>query len=270
MIRILKKDDTYRREQDFAELFFWNCTKITTQDPLWTWKANLIQRYCIILVSSGAVDITISKKHVTRLESGSVLVVAPNTPIFAQERGTSSTLWMITFSCDDFIFFDFQNRYLQTKVSSVAISLFYQLNSHIVHESKPYYYYESLLLLIIDEIKCHIIAEPEKRTIYDNVCKYISEHISEELNVQKISDAMKYNKDYLSRIVRECGDSNLQQLIIEEKIETAKNLLRMTNYSCEKIALHIGIPTGNKFVKFFKYHTSEAPSAYRNKYQISL
>lgn len=270
MIKILKKDATYRREQDFSDLSFWNCTKITTQDPKWTWKGTMIQRYCIILVSDGNIELTIGKKDIVNLKSGAVAVIVPNTPISAIEKSTSSTFLMITFSCDDFIFFDLHKKYIQTQVSSDTVSLFYQLSSYIIHSSKPYYYYESMLIMILDEIKQHIIAEPEKHIIYNRVCKYISTHIGEDLTVTKISKAMEYHPDYLSRIIRESYNTNIQQLIIEERLETAKNLLRMTNFSCEKIALHIGLNSGNKFVKFFKYHTHQTPSAYRNKYQVSL
>ncbi len=268
MIKILKKDQTYRREQEYTEISFWNCTKITTQDPSWSWRTTMIQRYGILLVSEGCVEVTLVRKTRVRLDSNSVLLISPNTPLEIRETGESSTLWLITFSCDDFLFFPIEKKHLHVKVSSSTVSLFYQLSSHLVHDSKPHYFYESLLVLILDEIKRHIIVEPEKREIYDKVCKYISEHIHEDLTVQKISDAMNYHPDYLSKIIRDCNHSNVQKLIIEEKLETSKNLLRMTRFSCEKIAHHVGIESGNKFVKFFKYHTRQTPSEYRNIYQI--
>jgi YesN/AraC family two-component response regulator len=123
-------------------------------------------------------------------------------------------------------------------------------------------------MLILDEVNRHIITDENKRQIYDEICEYISKHVSEELTVQSISDAMNYNKDYLGRIIRECNGSNIKQLIIEEKLTAAKSLLRMTNYSCEKIGALIGLSSANKFVKFFKYHTGETPSEYRSTYQL--
>ncbi|MBO5415314.1 MAG: helix-turn-helix domain-containing protein [Clostridia bacterium] len=268
MIKIMKTDDTYRRDKEFVDMAFYDCAKITTQSASWVWKDNMVMRYCLILVSDGCVSFRINKKENIILERDTILLLAPNTIVSAKELSSSSTIWMITFECNDFIFFNLSSSYVTAKASSAITPMFYQLNSHVVHRSKPHYYYDSLLMLILDEVNRHIITDENKRQIYDDVCKYISKHVSEELTVGKISDAMNYNKDYLGRIIRECSGSNIKQLIIEEKLTTAKSLLQMTNYSCEKIATLIGLSSANKFVKFFKYHTGESPSEYRNSHQI--
>lgn len=270
MIKILKKDNIYRRDSEFSDISFLDCTRISTQDSSWSWSENMLRHYCIALVSNGTVNFSINRNHDILLDKNTMLLIAPNTLVSARELSSSSTFWLLSFDCSDFCFFDFHTNNIKTKASDSIISMFFQLGSNIAHDTKPHYYYEALLILIIDEIKHRIISEPNKREIYENVCKYISDHISEELTVQKISNAMNYNKDYLSHIIRECNNSNIRTLIIEEKLGTAKNLLRMTNYSCEKIAKHIGIQSGNKFVQFFKYHTGESPGSYRNRNKYAL
>ena len=265
MIKILKQEKVYRRDEELVELQFWDCTKITIQDSDWKWDENLLQRYCIIYVTNGEFKFKINRKLSVSLETNTILLLPPNTLVASHKSSTSGTLWMLSFVCDDFLFFDMPKNYLRIGISSSVSSLFYQLNSSFAHENKSPYYYEAILLLILEDIKRHLIADPDKHMIYDKVCQYISNHIGEDLDVQKISDAMNYNRDYLCRIIHECDNSNIQQLIIEEKLNTAKNLLRMTTYSCEQIAGYIGINTGNNFVKFFKYHTGETPSQYRSK-----
>ena len=268
MIKIMKTDETYRRDKEFVDVTFWDCAKITTQKTSWVWKDNMVMRYCLILISEGCVSFKINKKENVTLEKNTLLMVAPNTIISAKELSTSSTIWMITFECDDFIFFDFTSSYITARASGAIPPMFSQLNSHVVHQNKPHYYYDSLLMLILDEVNRHIITDENKRQIYDEVCSYISHHVNETLTVQKISDAINYNKDYLGRIIRECSGSNVKQLIVDEKLTSAKNLLQMTNYSCEKIGEMIGISSANKFVKFFKYHTGESPSEYRKTHQL--
>lgn len=268
MIKVLKLDDTYRRDQEFVDFSFLDCAKITTQSSSWVWKENMLTRYCLILVSDGCIKFKINKKETVVLENDMILLVTPNTLISAKEQSSSSTIWMITFQCDDFMFFDLTSNHITAKASGAITPMFYQLNTHVVHRSKSHYYYDSLLLLILDEVNRHIITDENKRQIYDEVCEYISKHVSEELTVQSISDAMNYNKDYLGRIIRECNGSNIKQLIIEEKLTTAKNLLHMTNYSCDRIGALVGLSSANKFVKFFKYHTGETPSEYRSSHQV--
>ena len=268
MIKIMKMDDVYRRDKEFVDVSFWDCAKIKTQNSFWKLDENMVMRYCLILVSDGCVSFKINKKEHVDLEKNMLLLVAPNTIISAKEQSSTSTIWMITFECDDFIFFDFSSNYVTAKASGEIVSMFYQLNTYVVHRSKQRYYYDTLLTLILDEVNKHIITDENKQQIYDNVCKYISHHVGEALTVQKISDAMGYNKDYLGRIIRECSGSNVKQLIIEEKLTAAKNFLQMTNYSCEKIGAMIGIASANKFLKFFKYHMGESPSEYRNSHKI--
>ena len=268
MIKVLKTDDTYRRDQEFVDISFWDCTKITTQSSSWVWKSNMLMRYCLILVSDGCVKFNINKKETVVLENNMLLLAAPNTLISAKEQSTSSTIYMITFECNDFVFFNFPESYITVKASSAITPMFYQLNSHVVHHTKPHYYYDSLLMLILDEVNRHKITDENKRQIYDEVCQYISQHVNEELTVQKISNALNYNKDYLGRMIRNCNEANIKHLIIEEKLTAAKNLLQMTNYSCEKIGALIGLSSANKFVKFFKYHTGKTPSEYRNTKQF--
>ena len=268
MIKILKTDNTYRRDQEFIDVSFWDCAKIKTQNSSWVWQENMLTRYCLILVSDGAVTFKINKKETVVLENNTLLLLPPNTLISAHEQSTSSTIWIVTFQCDDFIFFDFSHSYLAANASSAMLPMFNQLNSYVVHRSKPHYYYDSLLMLILDEVSKQIITDEKKSQIYDEICEYISRHVNENLTVQKISDVMNYNKDYLGRIIRECNGSNIKRLIIDEKLKLSKNLLQMTNYSCEKIGLLIGISSANKFIKFFKYHTGETPSEYRAAYQF--
>ena len=268
MIKILKTDNTYRRDQEFIDISFWDCAKIKTQNTPWEWKENMLTRYCLILVSDGSVRFKINKKETVILESNMLLMLAPNTLISAYEQSSASTIWIVTFQCDDFIFFDFPHNYLAINASSTIHPMFNQLNSYVVHHSKPHFYYDSLLMMILDEISKQIITDEKKRQIYDEICEYISRHVNEDMTVQKISDVMNYNKDYLGRIIRECNGSNIKQLIIDEKLKLSKNLLQMTNYSCEKIGALIGINSANKFIKFFKYHTGETPSEYRAAYQF--
>lgn len=268
MIKVLKIDDTYRREQEFVDVKFGNCAKITTHGSSWIWKEHMIMKYHLILVSDGSVKFKINKKETIVIEKDMLLLVPPHTLISAKEQSSTSTIWMITFECEDFMFFEIPSNHITAVASSTITSMFYQLNSHFVHNSKPQYYYDSMLMLILDEVNRHLITDTNKRQIYDEVCQYISKHVGEELTVMKISDAMNFNKDYLGRIIRECSGSNIKQLIVEEKLNAAKNLLHMTNYPCEKIGTLIGISSANKFVKFFKYHTGESPSEYRKTHQL--
>ena len=66
MIKVLKLDDTYRRDQEFVDFSFLDCAKITTQSSSWVWKENMLTRYCLILVSDGCIKFKINKKIIPK------------------------------------------------------------------------------------------------------------------------------------------------------------------------------------------------------------
>ncbi|MBR5012228.1 MAG: helix-turn-helix transcriptional regulator, partial [Clostridia bacterium] len=101
--------------------------------------------------------------------------------------------------------------------------------------------------------------------LYDNVCAYISEHAKEDPSAEQIADALGYNKDHISRVVKKCGGKTLGEMIAEERINVAKGLLASTNYPLEKIAAVLNFSGANSFLKFFKYHVNMTPSEYRRK-----
>ena len=205
----------------FRTIFF---PEIDLKSKFQSSTVNLLFFFALILVSDGSINCKINKRETICLEKDMIVLVAPNTLISAMEQSTSSTIWMISFECDDFIFFNFPSYYTTIRASSAITPMFYQLNSHFVHRSKPHYYYDSMLLLILDELNRHALTSENKHQIYDEVCKYISQHVSEELTVEKISETLKYSKDYLGRVIRQCCGSNIKQLIIDEKQTTAKSL----------------------------------------------
>ena len=263
MIRILKEDDTYRREKEFVSFSFWNCTKIKTDSTPLGWEDTMMTHYCLLFVSDGSVSFRVNKKRIVVLESEMVLLTAPNTLIATKEQAQPSTVWMVTFECDDFLFFKLPADGICAAVTGILTPMLQQIHDYMAHFTQPHYYYDAMLTLILNEIRRHIQTNKSKREIYDSVCKYISDHVSEELTVQKISDAMNYNKAYLCRVLRQCSGCSVKQLITEEKLSYAKSLLQMTTYSCKRIGAMIGLSSTNKFVKFFKYHTGETPSEFR-------
>lgn len=264
MIKILKSDNVYRRDREFAELSFRECTKITT-NRAWSKRATLLQSFCIVAVVDGSFEISVNRQNVFTLEEGSVLVLSPNTSFGASAISDTGALQFVFFDCDDFLFFELPDGFKHTRASSNTLVMLDLLGRGLSLGEKPLYACEAALVLILEEIKRRLSAEPNKRAIYDEVCRYVAEHVTEELSVEKISRAMNYSADYLSRTVRECAGVGLCRLITEERLGVAKGLLKMTEYSCEKIAKSIGLSSGNKFVKFFKYHTGESPSEYRSR-----
>ena len=153
MIKILKQEKVYRRDEELVGLQFWDCTKITIQESDWKWDENLLQYYCLSYVTSGEFEFKINRKHSVKLEANTILLLPPNTLVSAHELSNTGSLWMLSFICEDFLFFDMPKNHLCVNIASSVSSLFYQLNSSFVHENRSPFYYEAILILILEEIK---------------------------------------------------------------------------------------------------------------------
>ena len=268
MLKILKADDTYRREKEYASLSFLDCTKIKTEQMSRIWIDAMMTRYCLLFVSDGSAAFHINKSKTVVLESDMLLLTPPNTLIAAKAQGQVGTVWMVMFECDDFFFFRLPADGILSTVPGTLTPVLQRIHAHMAHRTKPQYYYDAMLMLILNEIERHIPTQRNKQEVYDRVCKYISDHVAERLTVRSIGAALNYNPDYLCRVLRQCNGSNIKQLVIEEKLSCARSLLQMTGCSCEKIGASIGLSSANKFIKFFKYHTGETPSGFRRTHRI--
>lgn len=269
MLKILNCDNVYRREREFADLSLLECTKISAT-PSWSISEGMLPSFRLIAVVGGAVELYVNKTLSVTLEDRDVLLIAPNSHISSNSVSGAPNVWMLRFDCDNFLFFNFDGPYAKAKISSTAIGMLDEISSDLSHSSRPLYCCEARTVLVLDELRRHLLADAGKQEIYGEVCRYIRENIEKELDVKTVSHAMGYNSDYLSRIIKECGGINLNRLIIDERLTNAKGLLKFTELSCQRIAAMTGISTANKFVKFFKYHTGETPSEYRSRSKNSV
>ena len=99
----------------------------------------------------------------------------------------------------------------------------------------------------------------------EHIKKYICEHISEDLSLQKLSDAMYYNPSYLSRIFRQQTGESLSNFIINERINEAKKLLQETRLKIYEVSQQVGIESPIYFNRIFKKKTGVSPKVYRQK-----
>ena len=68
----------------------------------------------------------------------------------------------------------------------------------------------------------------------------------------------------LSKKVKDKLNTTLGQLIRQEIISTAKDLL-LQDVHVNEVAYHLGFTEANHFSTFFKHYTGLTPSEYKNK-----
>lgn len=92
----------------------------------------------------------------------------------------------------------------------------------------------------------------------------INNHASEHL-VGYYADKMCVTPKYLSKIVKEASGRSVPEWLNELLILDAKNMLRHTDMTIKEISAKLNFPSQSFFFRFFKNHTGQTPTQYREE-----
>ena len=92
----------------------------------------------------------------------------------------------------------------------------------------------------------------------------INDHTREHL-VGYYADKMCVTPKYLSKIVKEASGRSVPEWLNELLILDAKNMLRHSDMTIKEIAANLNFPSQSFFFRFFKAHTGQTPTQYREE-----
>ena len=98
-----------------------------------------------------------------------------------------------------------------------------------------------------------------------NCQAYISHHLNKPLSPELIANELSISKDYLLHLFSETTGTPLMEYIRNERIESAKNMLKYSDFSIQRIADYYQFRTQSHFGVVFKSVTGMSPSEYRKK-----
>lgn len=96
------------------------------------------------------------------------------------------------------------------------------------------------------------------RITAEKITGYLTEHMNEMTNIEKMAESLMVSKSFLSKKCKELTALSVQQLHEKLKIEQAKNMLKM-NYEFSDIAGKLGFKNQNYFSNVFKKNTGLSP-----------
>lgn len=95
----------------------------------------------------------------------------------------------------------------------------------------------------------------------------VKEHCTHERNVAFYADKLCISTRYLAAIVRNTTNESVKSIIDKSVVLEIKNLLRSTDLSIQEVAYKLHFPDQSYLGRFFKKHTGQSPSAFRNSRQ---
>lgn len=110
----------------------------------------------------------------------------------------------------------------------------------------------------------------EKRTsrVIDRICKYIEQHLNEDLSLVRLAEIHFFNASYLSRLFKQEKNMNLSVYIDHCRINKAKELLEQRDLKVREVAVQVGYEAAHSFTRFFKKETGMTPQEYRESISI--
>ncbi|MYL54649.1 response regulator [Pontibacillus yanchengensis] len=112
------------------------------------------------------------------------------------------------------------------------------------------------------------IAEYENNhysPIVKSVMKYIHQHYTKEISLDRLARHVQTNPSYLSRIFKEQTGSTVSDCIAELRINKAKELLKHNQLRTKDVSLAVGYANERYFSQIFKKYTGMTPTKFRKQ-----
>ncbi len=101
-------------------------------------------------------------------------------------------------------------------------------------------------------VRLRELVHPSGRRLIDSVEKYIEEHISEEISVDRICQEFDISRTRLYETVRPYMNGGVAAFIKNKRLEHAKELLKTTDISISEVSEACGFADYNYFLREFK------------------
>ena len=100
--------------------------------------------------------------------------------------------------------------------------------------------------------------------LFQRFVAHVHEYCSQEREVAFYADKLCISTRFLSTIVRSVARSSAKEFIDRAVILEIKMMLQSTDLSVQEIAYRLRFPDQSYLGRFFKKHTGESPTEYRN------
>ena len=97
---------------------------------------------------------------------------------------------------------------------------------------------------------------------------YISAHLTQEIRMEDVADAVGISLSHLSRLFREKTGMTMRCFLMQERIRAARHLLAAGDTGIPEIAALLRFCDQSHFTLVFRKETGETPARYRKKHRI--
>lgn len=111
-----------------------------------------------------------------------------------------------------------------------------------------------------------MIKQEEYMKKFIEICNYINDHCSEDLNLDDIANMSGFSKFYFSRMFRQFTNVSFYKYVNLKRIAKASELLTEPQNSITDVAINCGFSSLSSFIRMFKIIKGCTPTEFRNMY----
>ena len=242
----------------------------------------------ILICRNGSARLTVDVRTFTLIE-GSEMVIMPGKILAIDNVSDNFIVEYVLFSRDlfeeasyrmDLAFFKFlaENPFYQHNEISLdrfdrwlsSVRRICDDREHMFRDTIMRNLLQNMLLTVCDALRRHNITITDEHTgrqgeLFQKYVTLVRENFREQHNVAYYAAQMFITTRYLSTIVRSVSGDSPKDVIDRMIVLEMKVLLRSTNMSVQEIASRLHFPDQSYMGRYFRKHTGQAPTEYRNR-----
>jgi YesN/AraC family two-component response regulator len=154
---------------------------------------------------------------------------------------------------------------VQQSTAYTMSDLYIQEMDKCSSESEIKKLYEKAVLDFVNE-SAKICRNMKYSKITRRCLDYIYKNLHSRITVEELSEYSEVTPAYLSVLFKKETGYCISKYIRMKKIETAKDMLKYSSYSCADISNYLSFSSASHFISIFKQMTGMTPNEYRTKY----
>ena len=144
------------------------------------------------------------------------------------------------------------SQFVKESIGGLVSSVFYQFAGFLANSKRR------------EDMEKPVRTTRQRQMLEQFMKLAINDHARDHL-VGYYADKMCVTPKYLSKIVKETSGRSVPDWLSELLILDAKNMLRHTDMTIKEISARLYFPSQSFFFRFFKNHTGQTPTQYREE-----
>lgn len=111
------------------------------------------------------------------------------------------------------------------------------------------------------------LTQKASSSYVEQCCDYINKHYREKIYLEDIANQLNLSPSYLSRLFKKEKGLNIQDYIVQIRVDRAANLLKYSDESIAEIGDYVNFPSQSYFGRIFKKYKHMTPGKFRELYK---